>query len=261
MKNKETKTLLIIGLILALFISSHITVYKLKEFKIEKTYSAAVDCVIARDYDEAINLLKKIEERTYKDKQALLSLCNLAKAVDENRESTMLYKVMSADYLNCSNEQHESILALRAELLADYEQIEKRVKAEKQAKEAAEAASLKSTVPYTGMREANISKTSLGRYSSKREDTYYSVGKNHPYTVYDFKDGNKTIFSVRCENGEVTDVWDYRNIKPVKPKKVSEEDRYNASDYRNAEDFYDDNYYAFHDYYQAEKYWREHHDK
>lgn len=46
-----------------------------------------------------------------------------------------------------------------------------------------------------------------------------------------------------------------------KPKQSSGGDRkdeYNAADFRNAEDFYDEHYDDFFDYYDAEDYWNEH---
>lgn len=54
-----------------------------------------------------------------------------------------------------------------------------------------------------------------------------------------------------------------RKIPQIKTKKrstSSTDDRYNMSDYTNAEDFYDDNYYDFMDYYEAEDYYNEHSD-
>ena len=55
--------------------------------------------------------------------------------------------------------------------------------------------------------------------------------------------------------------------KKSKPKstyipkyKEDKSDPYNAKDYRNEEDFYDDHYDDFFDYYDAENYYREHHD-
>ncbi len=50
-----------------------------------------------------------------------------------------------------------------------------------------------------------------------------------------------------------------KTTKPYTSKKT-DDDPYEASKYRNEEDFYDDHYYDFHDYYDAEKYYREHHD-
>jgi len=42
--------------------------------------------------------------------------------------------------------------------------------------------------------------------------------------------------------------------------KENKSDPYNAKGYRNEEDFYDDHYYDFFDYYDAEQYYRDHHD-
>jgi len=150
-----------------------------------------------------------------------------------------------------------AVEARRAETQAELARLRQRREEEKKA-EARLRSSLKGKVPCVGMSEKNISSTSLGSYSSKSTGQYYSVGKNYSYNTYNFSDGKRIIFSARCENGVVTEVSDYRGNANIIVPKYDDSDRYDASSYRNAEDFYDDNYYAFHDYYQAEKYWREH---
>lgn len=120
----------------------------------------------------------------------------------------------------------------------------------------------KANLPYVGMPESNISRTSLG---SPRAEVRHNVeikGSNRFITnIYDFVEAGKTIYSVRCINGYVTETWDYRNV-PSYPSYYypasSEDDPYDAASYSNEEDFYDDHYDEFSDYYDAEQYWRDH---
>ncbi len=83
--------------------------------------------------------------------------------------------------------------------------------------------------------------------------------------IYDFMRDNARIFTARCVEGTVIQVWDYRNdpIRPYIPKKSTttdkEDDPYDVNDYSNEEDFYYDHYDDFFDYYDAEDYYDEHH--
>lgn len=123
---------------------------------------------------------------------------------------------------------------------------------------------LKDQFPYIGMDERFVSLTALGDYS------YYSIiDKNdHPYHVYIFKDGKgRETYAVTCKNNVVTSVWDKLNERKLtennrwktRPKSNTvSPDPYNAKDYSNEEDFYDDHWADFFDYFEAEEYWQEH---
>ncbi len=118
-------------------------------------------------------------------------------------------------------------------------------------------------VPYVGMPEAEIANTSLGAPSDVGSNMKVTWNTKKMVTIYYFREDGNQIYCARCIDGRVVTVSDYRNEErssyvPRKSTTKKEEDRYNASDYRNAEDFYDDNYYNFFDYYDAEKYYREH---
>jgi hypothetical protein len=117
-----------------------------------------------------------------------------------------------------------------------------------------------------GMSESEIKNTSLGAPSSKVRHNYECIsGEQYLANLYDFKSGNKTIFTARCVQGRVTEVWDHRSdpVVPYTPKKntkpKNDDDPYDVNDYSNEEDFYYDHYDDFFDYYDAEDYYKDHH--
>lgn len=131
-------------------------------------------------------------------------------------------------------------------------------------------------VPYEGMLESDINSTKLGRATEvKKCRDFYKLKESHRYTEYVWKQNNKTIFKAtvwywdyknkRAVSGYVYDVCDWRESATTKyhyttKKHHSTTDPYNAKDYDDEEDFYEDHYDDFFDYYDAEDYYREHHD-
>ena len=71
------------------------------------------------------------------------------------------------------------------------------------------------------------------------------------FNLYDWYRNGQMIFSVRCLDGTVTEVWDYRDnpITPYKPKSGSRKvyDYPDYDDYLDAEDLYDWYYDDFYD--------------
>lgn len=130
--------------------------------------------------------------------------------------------------------------------------------------------SLKSKVPYVGLEEKYIAETSLGKPSPtvEREVEKYDYTKKRTVKTYTFKSGNAIIFKAKVVDEEVTEVWDYRE-NPIRKKYIpsisnsssssgKKSDPYNAKDYSDAEDFYDDYSDEFYDYEEAEEYYEEH---
>lgn len=131
-------------------------------------------------------------------------------------------------------------------------------------------------VPYEGMLESDINSTKLGRATEiEKCRDFYKLKESHRYTEYVWKQNNKTIFKAtvwywdykndRAVSGYVSDVCDWRESATTKyhyttKKHHSTTDPYNAKDYDDEEDFYEDHYDDFFDYYDAEDYYREHHD-
>ena len=150
-------------------------------------------------------------------------------------------------------------------------QTEHKVYDEQQEKEYLQ--SLAKSLPYVGMPEKYISKTALGSPSSTvRHNREMVNGKSLVANLYDYTRNGYVIFTARCINGVVTDVFDHWN-DPYKQssgsssssssKKSSsstkKSDPFHASDYAHPDDFYYDYYDDFWDYEDAEDYWEAHH--
>lgn len=125
------------------------------------------------------------------------------------------------------------------------------------------SAVISTVVRPLGMRESEITKTSIGKYS-KTGGNYKGSKRCNLY--YWFNSKGEQIYAVRCCDGEVIQVWDDRDdprsfkVNSTKPYYNSSnyDDEYNVKDYYSAEDFYDDHYDDFFDYYDAENYYLEH---
>lgn len=153
--------------------------------------------------------------------------------------------------------EYEEFVAEKESLAKYQEYVSKREEAER----------LKSSPPYVGMSESDIGKTLLGEKYTKSFDHIDIDGMSVQITEYNFKnDEGGIIFIAKCRNDKVISVLDFRdrplyriNYKSLFPKKsTSDKDDYNAKDYDDPEDFYDDNYDDFGDYEDAEDYYYEH---
>ena len=133
--------------------------------------------------------------------------------------------------------------------------------------------SLAKSLPYVGMSEKYINNTALGKPSSTvRHNREMVNGQSLVANLYDYTSNGYVIFTARCVNGVVTDVFDDR-AHPYKQssgsssssssKKSSsstkKSDPFHASDYAHPDDFYYDYYDDFWDYEDAEDYWEAHH--
>lgn len=122
--------------------------------------------------------------------------------------------------------------------------------------------------PFVGMNESDISWTTLGR-PDKVEFQKSRWRTRKDATVYTWLWKEKAVFTARVEEGVVVYVADHRNLvrkllntqssRPAVYEKetVKEEDPYEAYNYANAEDFYDEYRDDFFDYEEAEDYWDE----
>lgn len=127
---------------------------------------------------------------------------------------------------------------------------------------------LETASPYEGMSENDISNTSLGSPSANiRHNNECIGGEQYQANLYDFMEDGYVIFTARCVQGKVIQVWDNRD-KPHLPygsssgsnshkdsSKTDKSDPYDVYDYSDPEDFYYDNYDDFFDYEDAEDYW------
>lgn len=285
--DKTTRIILILSLLVILALCG-------KEFVTYSTYNSATVDIENGSYEDAI-VKFEIGNSVYLDRDSFLrdakykSTFNLYKNTlplyayslaqieykERNMESTNSYlKLISADY---SGEFCEEIKAFKEsfdleyeEYLAEKERLEKEEEAEKRKEEAEkrkkEAERIKKIVPYVGMSEYYIAKTILGNNFELIHSFKMVDGLRENVNVYRFKKGTTIIFYARCMRGQVISVNDYRDDPwetegytfSWSSEETDDDAPYNAKDYYDPEDFYEDNYDDFWDYEEAEDYYYEH---
>lgn len=131
--------------------------------------------------------------------------------------------------------------------------------------------------PYVGMEAEYIEKTSLGKATEKKfKSSHEFNGMSSGYMIYTWcNEKGQTIFiaAVSCLSAKDKKYESkVKQVKEVTPKSNSSSydsysytpssgqsgDRYNAKEYKTAEDFYDDNYDDFFSYEDAESYYNKH---
>ena len=131
--------------------------------------------------------------------------------------------------------------------------------------------------PYVGMSESRIGKTSLGEPDPvvRHNDEQLKGGKHVTANLYDFKVNGWTVFTARCVQGTVTEIFDFRDsVDTSRPHRDPSnstktyvyddndddyyDDPYDVYDYYDPEDFYYDHEDDFYDYEDAEDYFYEH---
>lgn len=255
---------------------------------IDNSYNYAITLIQNGSYEGALAELEKanpnlLDRKEFKDDLKYQKLNDVYKntvplyayalaQLEYNDENKSMYTVN--DYLELiptdySGELCEEIKIFKENFKPQYDEFLAEQKRQSEVKmkieREKEAEILRNSVPYVGMSESQINSTSLGKYANVWHNTEIIKGSTRATAnIYEFKKGNATIFQVRCLQGKVIKVWDYRDDPRVvdrsTPKKKSKkEDPYNVNDYSSEEDFYDDHYDDFWDYEDAEDYYREHH--
>ncbi|MCC8073467.1 MAG: hypothetical protein LIO62_05015, partial [Clostridiales bacterium] len=179
---------------------------------------------------------------------------------DDREENDTLYALENAydyynrgeDYLNIANiylQDAESGKDLTSEINELYCNIESKLNTAIEIKEKKEATT--TTEVYTTRRRY---------YSTSKKSTTTSQSTTKKSTTV-----NKSTTTEKNTTANNYDSADKKRTTTTSTTKKTTEkstttDPYNAKNYRNEEDFYDDHYYDFFDYYDAEKYWKEHKD-
>lgn len=147
-----------------------------------------------------------------------------------------------------------------------------------------------SALPYVGMPEDDLKFTSLGKADQRSGwDTVEVNGREISARAYDYyNQRHEYLFTAWCSGDKVVAIEDH-TAKPldqnphipatpkptykVTPRSTpapsggwydpgwtthNEEDPYDASEYSNPDDFYDDHFDDFFDYDEAEEYWMDH---
>jgi hypothetical protein len=253
--------LLPIGIVLAVVIGVQV-----KNFMwVRSVYTEGEALIAAEHYQEAREQLRQIRHKDYKDTDALLLLCEAHMAYDIGDISNAYYDLKFAKFSYQSPESRQKISSFTAQINDEYDVYrEEQYELEREEYET----KIKTGVPFVGMSETRIGDTSLGAPSAEvRHNNECINGEQYRANLYDFKVNGHTVFTARCVQGRVTQVWDNRDQDTSRPasrpstssRSSSDSDPYHANDYSDAEDFYYDYYDDFFDYYDAESYFNEHH--
>lgn len=256
-KIKTSKIVSLVCMLLA--IVSVITAVTMEQFHLNSVYSKAEKLICEERFEEAETTLKEIEDSNYKDTASLLLLCDAHGDYSSGHSVDAYYTMKEAHFSHQSTESMNSIQSFSQILDQEYDRyIKERSEREMQAYEDR----IINGVPYVGMPESRISDTSLGKPSSNvRHNVEIKNGDRYTANLYDFYSGKNLIFTARCINGIVTQVWDERGdpIKPYVPdKNHSATTEPSVDGFNNPEDFYDWYWDDFFDYYDAEDYYYEH---
>ena len=213
MAKKHSKKFKIIGIC---FIISALTLISINAYqygkgfitdiKSAKAYNKAQELILESSYDDAIQTLNSIENDNYKDSKSLVYYCNALNDYEKGDINNAYNKAavisIQDDKINrtLSDEIEEFSISVKDEY-KDYKEEQKLIKE-----------TISKGVPYVGMSEEYIQKTSLGNFSASVKKGYAVIdGKRCPVNNYYFKDGDETIYTVCCANGYVNEVWDCRN--------------------------------------------------
>lgn len=248
----------------AIFITVIVVISVINRVKLSSIYKKGEELIAANKYEQAIEQLSIIKEKKFKDTESLIALCeayefyesgSIASAYDQIDKITIRY---DSDYIS-----KQSVYDFKNRVQEEYKVYKHQMEIQK---EQERENRITSGVPYVGMSESRIADTSLGSPSDNvRHNVAFQNGERYTANLYDFYKNGTRIFTARCVNGVVTEVWDDRHTttSSYKPNsgKNSKKSSPDANKFSNAEDFYDYYYDDFFDYYDAEKYYKEHKNK
>lgn len=250
-------------------------------------YKECEKLVVEGEYSQAAQRLEQFDDEEYKDVKALLHLCQAHVYYDSGDISEANSNTNIAENAGLPDYLTESFAGFKSKVKKDYEIYWEKYVEEKKERERKEAEERerqyeyyrKHSVPRVGMAESEVDGTSLGHHQGKIRHNYECInGKQYLANLYDFydEDGYR-IFSARCVNGKVTNVWDERNDERTiyTPRVGGSSSRGSSGSKKNnsgkkknkgpsvdgfsdPEDFYDWYYDDFYDYEDAEDYYYEH---
>lgn len=242
------------------FIVANIIRADMHKKQVKAIYEEAENLIAEESYTDARKKLETIEDDNYRDTVSLINLCKAHEMYDIGNVSSASSLLRNVTFPFQGIEQLKKIENFRKVVEIEYELALKREMEDRRKR-------LENGVPYVGMWEGDIGRTSLGEPAPEiRHNNEMKNGNIYQANLYDFKEGNATIFTARCVDGWVTQVWDRRDEPRVSytpnssssKKKTETDDPYHAADYYHPEDFYDDYYDDFWDFEDAEDYWYEH---
>ena len=238
---------------------------------LSEKYDHAIKLLEDGNYYEAEDVLLDFYPKEYKNSESLHNyayarLCYNSGRIDDAHYYMENCHITDDVSGSLKSEIHDFRIKVNGELDAYLARKEAEEKREYEKK-------ISTGVPYVGMSESRIRDTSLGSPSSNVRHNSAVIGSEHKSAnLYDFMNSSgMVIFSARCIDGKVVQVWDFRSSphKPysegnnnhaseTKSSKKKDDDPYNAKDYGDVDAFYDDYYDDFADFDEAEQYYEEH---
>lgn len=272
MVNKKS---LKIFIIITLIVAGIIVIYNVSlQHKKQELYSSIITAIEKNTYTKAQELARKYSTE-YGDSSMFNLACilkyDLMTGGFEKMEQFELYQLeLFKEHLayftdSYSGYMSEYIFDLKAredEITRNCEEYWESVEKAKQEAEEERIKKLKANPPYEGLSEKDIDNTSWGKHVYAKKVSLYTYSdalKRHGVScsaaegrLYTF--GKSSPRYALCGSGRVlfTSEREIKSNKHYANYKPSNE--YSASDYSNAEDFYDDNYDYFRDCYEAEEY-------
>lgn len=229
--------------------------------RLAATYENAESLIASGQYGQASTVLEPIKEKDYKDTAALILLCKAHSQYDAGRSIDAYDTMQDARFLYQTEDQNAEISSFKAILKQEYDAYISRM-AERNRQEYENR--ITNGVPYVGMPESRINDTSLGRPSDKVRHNYQvKNGEQYLANLYDFYQNGKCVFTARCVQGTVTEVWDNRD-NPQTPYVPSNgggkayDTGPSVNGFSNPEDFYDWYWDDFFDFEDAEDYYYSH---
>lgn len=240
--------------------------------QLQSLYDQALSYCESGDYslaNDRLYSISKMSDTGFKDSSALSDYCYaMIFYRDGNLERASYWIPDSSRFHYQSEEWMGEYEAFSARLTREFKAYQ--LRKEKEEQEEFENR-IVNGVPFVGMPESRIGDTTLGRPDPKiRHNTEIMKGKAYRANLYDFRVNGHRIYSARCINGKVTQVWDERDKDTSKPyvpitysytpkeeKTKRRSDLYDVYDYDDPEDFYYDHEDEFEDYEDAEDYFEE----
>lgn len=257
--HKKALIILIVSLVLAIVVVI-VTINIVNTCKVDKVYKEAEEYVYLEQYQKSIGLFETIKESNYKDTEAYIYYCKSHIDYDEGKYMLAYYDYVFASFKHLTNEQSVQLNAFSRPLREKFQEYLNRTSNNDQKDP---EANIQTSVPFVGMPESKIRNTILGSPSNKvRHNTSVSNGKILYANLYDFIQNGKVIFTARCIDGVVTQVFDFRD-NPTYPNYRGtgsgiKDSELNVSEFSHPEDFYHWYKDYFYDYEEAEEYYYSH---
>ena len=254
----------------SIFVVVMVAAYLAQDLPKRNRYNAALRLMNEGQYQKAKEQLLELDE--YQDAKAYTYCCMAVQDAQNGHYRSANYDIymIREKYQLPVGKYPEGFQHVIDEVKIGYDQyIADSIKEE----EETYREEVRTGIPFVGMYESDIHKTILGPASHSDQRNYEMIrGKRVAAYVYDWYKDGCIIFTARCYNGIVQQVWDYRTNPRQRAKRTTyssttkrsssttkkPDDPLDAKSYNNPEDFYDDNYYDFFDYEEAEDYYYEH---